>query len=233
VIRLPFRILHQSAGSRATLDSISKETHMPEKLVIIGSGPAAWTAAIYAARANLMPLVFAGSPNRCPPRSSRRAAHAHHRDRKLPRLPHGVTGPKLMSYMEQQAVRFGTRIQTDDGQHPDVSDPDDGHSYKYHDCERVDLSARPFKVLDEDGSVIETETLIVATAPPPTAQPAQRATPGRSGGGVSACAVCDGALPVFRGKELGVVGGGDSAIEEATHLTSSPARSISFTVAAS
>lgn len=194
---------------------------MSEKLIIIGSGPAAWTAAIYAARANLQPLVFAGRPKQVPntilPGGQLMLTTEVEN---YPGFPHGVTGPKLMSYMEQQAVRFGTRIQTDDGQHPDVSDPDDGHSYKYHDCQRVDLSTRPFKVYGEDGQAIETHALIIATGA--TANwlnlPNEQRL-ARSGGGVSACAVCDGALPVFRGKELGVVGGGDSAIEEATYLT--------------
>ncbi len=194
---------------------------MSEKLIIIGSGPAAWTAAIYAARANLQPLVFAGRPKQVPntilPGGQLMLTTEVEN---YPGFPHGVTGPKLMSYMEQQAVRFGTRIQTDDGQHPDVSDPDDGHSYKYHDCQRVDLSARPFKVYGEDDTAIETHALIVATGA--TANwlnlPNEQRL-ARTGGGVSACAVCDGALPVFRGKELGVVGGGDSAIEEATYLT--------------
>lgn len=194
---------------------------MSEKLIIIGSGPAAWTAAIYAARANLQPLVFAGRPKQVPntilPGGQLMLTTEVEN---YPGFPHGVTGPKLMSYMEQQAVRFGTRIQTDDGQHPDVSDPDDGHSYKYHDCQRVDLSTRPFKVYGEDDTAIETHALIVATGA--TANwlnlPNEQRL-ARTGGGVSACAVCDGALPVFRGKELGVVGGGDSAIEEATYLT--------------
>ncbi|MGB4258536.1 MAG: FAD-dependent oxidoreductase [Phycisphaerae bacterium] len=194
---------------------------MPEKLVIIGSGPAAWTAAIYAARANLQPLVFAGRPKQVPTTILPGGQLMLTTEiENYPGFPHGITGPKLMAYMEQQAVRFGTRIQTDDGQHPDVSNPDDGHSYKYHDCARVDLSTRPFKVYGEDGQVVETHALIVATGA--TANwlnlPNEQRL-ARSGGGVSACAVCDGALPVFRGKELGVVGGGDSAIEEATYLT--------------
>ncbi|HOB75188.1 MAG TPA: FAD-dependent oxidoreductase [Phycisphaerae bacterium] len=194
---------------------------MPEKLVIIGSGPAAWTAAIYAARANLQPLVFAGRPKQVPTTILPGGQLMLTTEiENYPGFPHGITGPKLMAYMEQQAVRFGTRIQTDDGQHPDVSNPDDGHSYKYHDCARVDLSTRPFKVYGEDGQVVETHALIVATGA--TANwlnlPNEQRL-ARSGGGVSACAVCDGALPIFHGKELGVVGGGDSAIEEATYLT--------------
>jgi thioredoxin reductase len=68
-----------------------------------------------------------------------------------------------MAALEQQAVRFATRIQTDDGQNPDVSNPDDGHSYKYHDCKRVDLSSRPFKIIGEDDKVSEAHAVIIAT----------------------------------------------------------------------
>jgi len=194
---------------------------MAEKLVIVGSGPAAWTAAIYAARANLDPLVFAGRPKQAPSLTLPGGQLMLTTEvENYPGFPEGITGPKLMAALEQQAVRFGTRIQTDDGQHPDVSDPDDGHSYKYHDCKGVDLSCRPFKVFDEDGSVVETHALIIATGATANwlgLENEQRLA--RSGGGVSACAVCDGALPIFRDKELAVVGGGDSAIEEATYLT--------------
>jgi len=194
---------------------------MAEKLVIIGSGPAGWTAAIYAARANLEPLVFAGRPKTSPslllPGGQLMLTTEVEN---FPGFPQGVTGPKLMAYLEQQAVRFGARIRTDDGRTPDVSDPDDGHSFKYHDCKAVDLSCRPFKVIGEDDTVVETHALIIATG----ATANWLGIPGEqrlatSGGGVSACAVCDGALPAFRNKELGVVGGGDSAVEEATYLT--------------
>ena len=194
---------------------------MAEKVIIIGSGPAAWTAAIYAARANLRPLVFAGRPKQVPslvlPGGQLMLTTEVEN---YPGFPEGVTGPKLMAYFEQQAVRFGTRIQTDDGQSPDVSNPDDGHAYKYHDCTKVALAARPFKVYGEDGVVVEAHALIIATGA--TANwlglPNEQRL-ARSGGGVSACAVCDGALPAFRNKELAVVGGGDSAVEEATSLT--------------
>jgi thioredoxin reductase (NADPH) len=194
---------------------------MREKIIIIGSGPAGWTAAIYAARANLQPLVFAGRPKQIPsivlPGGQLMLTTEVEN---YPGFPHGISGPKLMAQLEQQAVRFGTRIATDEGLSPDVSNPDDGHSYKYHDCASVDLSARPFKVTGEDGKVYEAESIIVATGAtanwlglPNEMRLAQ------TGGGVSACPVCDGALPIFRNKELAVVGGGDSAIEEASYLT--------------
>lgn len=194
---------------------------MPEKVVIIGSGPAGWTAAIYAARANLKPLVFAGRPKQVPATILPGGQLMLTTEvENFPGFPHGVTGPKLMTYLEQQAVHFGTRVQTDDGQNPDVSNPDDGHSYKYHDCKQVDLSSRPFKVIGEDNTVIETHSIIIATGATANWLGLENEMRlARTGGGVSACAICDGALPVFRGKELAVVGGGDSAVEEASYLT--------------
>ncbi|MEK6799598.1 MAG: thioredoxin-disulfide reductase [Planctomycetota bacterium] len=192
-----------------------------EKVVIIGSGPAGWTAAIYAARANLHPLVLAGRPKTVPSTVLPGGQLMLTTEvENYPGFPHGVTGPNLMSHMEQQAVRFGTRIVTDNGLTPDVSNPDDGHSYAYHDCQRVDFSKRPFLVVGEDDTEYRAHAVIVATGATANwlgQENEQRLA--RSGGGVSACAVCDGALPVFRNKELGVVGGGDSAIEETTYLT--------------
>lgn len=192
-----------------------------EKVIIVGSGPAGWTAAIYAARANLSPLVFAGRPKTIPATLLPGGQLMLTTEvENYPGFPHGVTGPKLMAYFEQQAVRFGTRIVTDHGQHPDVSNPDDGHSYSYHDCARVDLSQRPFVVESEDQTQYRAHSVIIATGA--TANwlnlPNEQRL-AQSGGGVSACAVCDGALPVFRDKVLAVVGGGDSAVEEASYLT--------------
>ncbi|MFQ5422769.1 MAG: thioredoxin-disulfide reductase [Phycisphaerae bacterium] len=194
---------------------------MPEKVIIIGSGPAGWTAAIYAARANLAPLVLAGRPKSSPSLVLPGGQLMLTTDvENYPGFPEGITGPKMMAFFEQQAMRFGTRIVTDEGMTPDVSNPDDGHSYKYHDCKAVDFSVRPFKVVGEDDTVYETHSVIVATGAVANwigLENEQRLA--RTGGGVSACAVCDGAMPIFRGKELGVVGGGDSAVEEATYLT--------------
>ena len=194
---------------------------MPEKVIIIGSGPAGWTAAIYAARANLEPLVFAGRPKSSPSLVLPGGQLMLTTDvENYPGFPEGVTGPKMMAYFEQQAVRFGTRIVTDEGLNPDVSDPDDGHSSKYQDCKSVDFSSRPFTVVGEDDKVYESHSVIVATGATANwigLENEQRLA--ISGGGVSACAVCDGAMPIFRNRELGVVGGGDSAVEEATYLT--------------
>jgi thioredoxin reductase (NADPH) len=192
-----------------------------EKVIIIGSGPAGWTAAIYAARANLSPLVFAGRPRSQPslvlPGGQLMLTTEVEN---YPGFPEGVTGPRLMAFFEQQAMRFDTRIVTDEGFKPDVSNPDDGHSSKYQDCKAVDFSKRPFKVIAEDDKVYDAHTIIVATGATANwigLENEMRLA--RTGGGVSACAVCDGASPIFRNKELAVVGGGDSAVEEATYLT--------------
>jgi len=192
-----------------------------EKVIIVGSGPAGWTAAIYAARANLDPLVFAGRPKQTPTTILPGGQLMLTTDvENYPGFPEGVTGPTMMARFEQQAVRFGTRIVTDTGQHPDVSNPDDGHSYAYHDCGRVDFSARPFLLVGEDDTEYRASAVIIATGAVANwlgLENERRLA--QAGGGVSACAVCDGALPIYRNKELAVVGGGDSAVEEASYLT--------------
>jgi len=192
-----------------------------EKVIIIGSGPAGWTAAIYAARANLQPLVFAGRPKTIPSTVLPGGQLMLTTEvENYPGFPHGVTGPLLMTHFEQQAARFGTRIVTDKGLTPDVSNPDDGHSYSYHDCKRVDFSKKPFVVVGEDDKEYRAHSVIVATGAMANwlgLKNEQRLA--TTGGGVSACAVCDGALPAFRNRPVGVVGGGDSAVEEATYLT--------------
>jgi thioredoxin reductase (NADPH) len=116
-----------------------------------------------------------------------------------PHRKHGVSGPELMELMRQQAVNFGTRIVTDD-------------------ITKVDFSRRPFKLTPLDGQPLEAQCVIVATGARANylGLPSEEAYKNR---GVSACAVCDGALPRFRNKPLAVIGGGDSAVEEATYLT--------------
>jgi thioredoxin reductase (NADPH) len=209
---------------------------VPEKVVIIGSGPAGWSAAIYAARANLKPLVFEGTPKpeMIPlgqlalttevenyagfPAGDVRAfiesAVAPDRHWNLPPVPKGheqdgrphyaVQGVELMELMKQQALNFGTRVAGDD-----VVD--------------VDLTSRPLKVVGESSGPVETQTVIVATGARANylGLPSEEAFKNR---GVSACAVCDGALPRFRNQPVVVVGGGDSAIEEATYLTAFASR---------
>ena len=159
-------------------------------LIIIGSGPAGLTAAIYAARANLTPLLIEGWQAGGQLTSTTEVEN-------YPGFAKGIMGPELMKEMRSQAERFGTLFKTGD-------------------VTSVDLQTRPFKVMVDGEETLETKTLIVATGASPI-------TLGLSnerrlwGYGVSSCATCDGFF--FKGKELVVVGGGDSAMEEATFLT--------------
>ncbi len=163
-----------------------------EKIVIIGTGCAGLTAAIYAARSNLSPLVLTGTrPGGLLTTTST--------VENFPGFPEGVDGYELMCRMQKQAERFGARIKL------------------LQALEKADLSQRPF-VLTVDGEKIETQTLIIATG-------ASHRHIGLESEhllekkGVTFCATCDGAWPMFRNQELVVVGGGDSACEEATYLT--------------
>jgi thioredoxin reductase (NADPH) len=200
---------------------------MLEKVVIIGSGPSGWAAAIYSARAALHPLLFEGAiteenrlagtlplgqlalttevenfPGFPAGDLSFYLDGAIAPDKRGTMAPHGkegVSGPELMELMRQQALNFGTRIVTED-----IVD--------------VDFSAQPFKLTASDGKTYETHALIVATGARANylGLPSEEKFKNR---GVSACAVCDGALPRFRNKPLAVIGGGDSAVEEADYLT--------------
>ncbi len=170
-----------------------------EQLVIIGSGPAAWTAAIYAARANLEPLVLEGEPVRemIPGGQLMTTTEVEN----FPGFPEGVTGPELVERIKAQALRFGTRSIMEN-------------------VVSVDFSSRPFTLETSYSGPVQARAVIVATG----ARANWLGVPGeerlaQSGGGVSACAVCDGALPCYRGKTLAVVGGGDSAMEESLYLT--------------
>ncbi|MEM6330280.1 MAG: thioredoxin-disulfide reductase [Planctomycetota bacterium] len=200
---------------------------MAEKVVIIGSGPAGWCAAIYAGRANLEPVVFEGAiteDNRqdgtlplgqlalttevenypgfpagdlshylksALPEEHRYLADMHEKE--------GASGPELMHLMRQQAANMKVRIITDD-----IVD--------------VDFSNRPFKLKASSGEEVETESVIVATGARANylGLPSEERFKNK---GVSACAVCDGALPRFRDKPVVVVGGGDSAVEESDYLS--------------
>jgi len=203
-----------------------------EKVVIIGSGPAGWTASIYAARANLTPLVFEGSPlwpanqtngtmplgqlalttevenypglpagksreylgSALPPERQPYWVQAN-----KPQPGHGINGPEMMELMRQQAVNFGTRIVSDD-------------------IVEVDFQHHPFTLKAREGASVQALAVIVATG----ARANYLGLPSEDrfkNNGVSACAVCDGALPRFRNRPLVVVGGGDSAVEEATYLS--------------
>ncbi len=205
---------------------------MPENVVIIGSGPAAWTAAIYAARANLKPLVFQGNPNdrknqengtlplgqlalttevenfpSWPAGDTKQYLMTALKEEdwpywvsaNKPQPTHGINGPELMALSRQQAVNVGTRVESKD-------------------IVKVDLGKRPFTVTAHDGQTVETHTLIIATG----ARANYLGLPSEDkykNKGVSACAVCDGALPRFKDKPIVVVGGGDSAVEEGAYLT--------------
>lgn len=202
---------------------------MAEKVVIIGSGPAGWSAAIYAARANLKPLVYEGTvkPEMIPlgqlayttevenypgfpfgdVHSFVQSAVDKSRHWNLPEPPdhkkddryhYAVQGLELMELMKQQALNFGTRVVEDD-------------------IVEIDIESEIHRVIPGKGDPVETHTIIVATGARANylGLPSEEAYKNK---GVSACAVCDGALPVFANKELVVVGGGDSAVEEATYL---------------
>jgi len=163
-----------------------------EKVVIIGSGCAGWTAALYTARANLKPLLVTGAmPGGLLTTTSIVENY--------PGFPEGIDGTELMMRMQQQAERFGARVRF-------------GST-----VEGVDLSKEPY-MLTVDGETVETETVIIATG-------AGHRHLGLESEhllerkGVTYCATCDGALPPFRNKPLVVVGGGDSACEEAMYLT--------------
>lgn len=175
---------------------------MAEKLVIIGSGPAGWTCAIYAARANLNPIVYEGAiseDNRLRGTLPLGQLNLTTEVENFPGFPEGIMGPDLMIRMRQQAERFGTRIITED-------------------IETVDVTRRPFVLKDTAGTTVEAHALVIATGASANYLGLDSESKYKNFG-VSACAVCDGALPRFRNKPLIVVGGGDSACEEGSYLT--------------
>jgi thioredoxin reductase (NADPH) len=207
---------------------------MLENVVIIGSGPAAWTAAIYAARANLRPLVFQGNPaddqNRqngtlplgqlalttevenfpsWPAGDTREYLKTALRpddpdfpywvSANQPQPTPGINGPELVALMRQQAINVGTRIESKD-------------------VVRCVLHRSPFTLAAHDGQTVEARAVILATG----ARANYLGLPSEErfkNNGVSACAVCDGALPRFRNRPIVVVGGGDTAVEEAAFLS--------------
>jgi thioredoxin reductase (NADPH) len=171
----------------------------PVKSLVIGSGPAAWTACVYLSRANLEPVCFEGEPSRemIPGGQLMFTTEIEN----YPGFPEGVDGQELMQRMRDQAIRFGTEVRTED-------------------IVEVDFSGQPLRVRTSAGEWLDALTVVVATGARANwigLHNEERLA--RTGGGVSACAVCDGAMPFYRGKRLAVVGGGDSAMEEATYLT--------------
>ncbi|MBD2311565.1 thioredoxin-disulfide reductase [Desertifilum sp. FACHB-1129] len=166
-----------------------------ENLIIIGSGPAGYTAAIYAARANLKPVVFEGYQMGGIPGGQLMTTTEVEN---FPGFPEGITGPQLMQRMKAQAERWGAELYTED-------------------VISVDLSQRPFIVRSEERE-FKTHSIAIATGA--TAKrlnlPCEHQFWSH---GISACAICDGATPIFRGVDLAVIGGGDTAAEEAIYLT--------------
>ncbi len=202
---------------------MAEQTNNVEDVVIIGSGPAGWTAAIYAARAQLHPLVFPGratGKDLLPGGQLMLTTEVEN----YPGFPTGVMGPEMMQEFARQALRFDTRVVTDSGpeyvKRGDELDPSFPLFTPFQNVKTVDLSKRPFRVEGDGGFVTHAKALIICTGAKANwlgLDNEQRLA--QTGGGVSACAVCDGALPMFRDAELAVVGGGDSAVEEATYLT--------------
>jgi len=171
----------------------------PETIAIIGSGPAAWTAAIYAARASLNPIVFEGEQVGTEGPGGQLMLTTDIEN--FPGFPEAITGPDLMDRMKAQAVRYGTRV---------VSEL----------VTSVDFRRTPFLLTPHYSDPISALTVIVATgAAAKWIGLENEIRLAKIGGGVSACAVCDGALPHYRNKRLAVVGGGDTAMEETLYLT--------------
>src|SRR5690606_9866192 len=168
----------------------TREVRIMYKAIVIGTGPAGLTAAIYLARANLNPLVIEGMQ---PGGQLTTTTEVEN----FPGFPQGIMGPELMDQMRKQAERFGAEFRSGWVQ-------------------EVELRQRPFKLTLEGGEVLETETVIISTG----ASAKYLGIPGEKenvGRGVSTCATCDGFF--FRGKKIIVIGGGDSAMEEASFLT--------------
>ncbi|CAI4937351.1 ANL_HP_G0206540.mRNA.1.CDS.1 [Saccharomyces cerevisiae] len=171
------------------------------KVTIIGSGPAAHTAAIYLARAEIKPILYEGMmANGIAVAGGQLTTTTEIEN--FPGFPDGLTGSELMDRMREQSTKFGTEIITET-------------------VSKVDLSSKPFKLwteFNEDAEPVTTDAIILATG----ASAKRMHLPGEETywqKGISACAVCDGAVPIFRNKPLAVIGGGDSACEEAQFLT--------------
>ena len=177
------------------------------KVTIIGSGPAAHTAAIYLARAEIKPILYEGMMANGIAAGGQLTTTTEIEN--FPGFPDGLTGSELMDRMREQSTKFGTEIITET-------------------VSKVDLSSKPFKLwteFNEDAEPVTTDAIILATG----ASAKRMHLPGEETywqKGISACAVCDGAVPIFRNKPLAVIGGGDSACEEAQFLTKYELKSV-------
>ncbi|KAL7714874.1 Thioredoxin reductase [Entamoeba marina] len=166
-------------------------------VVIVGSGPAAHTAAIYLGRSSLSPVMYEGFMAAGVPAGGQLTTTTVIEN--FPGFPTGIDGNELMTKMREQSTNCGCTI---------ISET----------IKSVDFSSKPYKLIDESGKTILTKSVVVATG----ATARRMGVPGEEKywqNGVSACAICDGAIPIFRNKVLMVVGGGDTAMEEAMHLT--------------
>lgn len=164
-------------------------------VLIIGSGPSGYTAALYAARANLKPLVLGGFIKGGPSGGQLMTTTDIEN---FPGFPDGIPGPELMTHMRKQAIRFGTTVLDKD-------------------VEKVDFSSQPFKVwTDEEEYTARTVIIATGASAKRLHNEAEAKFWNR---GISACATCDGALPLFRNQPIAVIGGGDTAMEEALYLT--------------
>lgn len=188
-----------SSNSTNAATKMAQEHH---KVVIIGSGPAGHTAAIYLARANLKPVMFEGFMAAGVAAGGQLTTTTEVEN--FPGFPEGMTGSQLMDRMREQSIKFGTIIHTET-------------------VSKVDFSQRPFKVWREGSDEKEEDAILADSIVIATGATAKRLFINGEDqywqAGISACAVCDGAAPIFRNKSLAVVGGGDSAAEEATYLT--------------
>ncbi|KAF8395815.1 hypothetical protein HHK36_019769 [Tetracentron sinense] len=185
----------RASVSSEELPSSSANYKGVENLVIIGSGPAGYTAAIYAARANLKPLVFEGYQVGGVPGGQLMTTTEVEN---FPGFPDGITGPDLMDRMRRQAERWGAELFQED-------------------VEYIDVKSSPFTIRSTEREV-KSHSIIVATG----ANARRLRLPREDefwSRGISACAICDGASPLFKGQVLAVVGGGDTATEEALYLT--------------
>ncbi|KAK3935924.1 thioredoxin reductase [Diplogelasinospora grovesii] len=188
---------YKNTPRNAELQSVTRRMH--SKVVIIGSGPAAHTAAIYLARAELKPVLYEGFMANGIAAGGQLTTTTEVEN--FPGFPEGIMGQELMDKMKQQSERFGTEVITET-------------------VSKVDLSSRPFKYATEWYPDVEhtADSIILATG----ASARRLGLPGEEKywqNGISACAVCDGAVPIYRNKHLIVIGGGDSAAEEAMFLT--------------